>query len=835
MAESAPILHNPAARPLDPQKLMSGYFANLRRGIVAALLFLSMATVAAAQSITDPVRIEFTPSAAPDQLDVRTGTPMVLKYTLDIYLAGSPTIVQTADLGNPLPDPDGMIRVGFVSLLTPPLTGGVVYEAVVDAVGSVQTVSSARSETFAFSGGCTAAISPTSSSLSSSAATNGSVAVTANSSCAWTSTSNASWITITANAYGTGNAAVSYSVAANTGTTSRSGTMTIGGQTFTVTQPGTTPCSYTISPTSSNLGSSAAATGTVAITTGASCGWTATSNAAWLTISNGASGSGNGSVTYNVAANTSTASRTGTMTIAGQTFSVTQAGVACTFTISPNNSSYGASAGTGTVAVTAGSGCSWSATSNAAWLTINSGASGSGNGSVTFSVAANTGTAARTGTLTIAGQSYTVTQAAPSCVSAISPLSSTLVASIGASGSVVVTASAGCNWTAVSNDAWITITVGAAGTGNGNVAYSVAANTTSAARTGTLTIGGSVFTITQPGASCAFSISPFSSNLTSPNAATGTVTVSTGAGCNWTATSNAAWITITSGASGTGGGSVNYSVASNTGTTSRTGTITVAGQTFTVTQASTACSFTISPTSQTFPTAGGTGSVTITTSSGCNWTASSNAAWVTITSSTTGTGSGTVTFNVIANPGTLSRAATLTIAGKSFSVTQSGPSCTYSLTPSLITAPPTGTSGSITVTTQSTCNWTATTISSWVTVSGSGTGSGTVTYTVQPNTGTIARSGLVNIGGVNVGVSQAAATAALTPSSLQLEATAQEPVMLALGSTDSQVRWSSGVDFAIADLREIHEQEDGRRRPSALRADPTPGCETSRSNDPAPA
>jgi hypothetical protein len=44
-----------------------------------------------------------------------------------------------------------------------------------------------------------------------------------------------------------------------------------------------------------------------------------------------------------------------------------------------------------------------------------------------------------------------------------------------------------------------------------------------------------------------------------------------------------------------------------------------------------------------------------------------------------------------------------------------------------------------------------------------------VTYTVQPNTGTVARSGLVNVGGVFVGVSQAASTAAVTPSPSSLE------------------------------------------------------------------
>ena len=261
--------------------------AIIRRGLVAALLFLSMAAAASAQSITNPTRIEFSPSAPPNALDVRTGTPLVQRYTLDIYRSGSATIVQRVDLGKPAPDADGMIRVNFLALLTAPLSTGVVDEAVVNAVGSVETASSGRSDTFAFSAACTPAISPTSSTLSTSMSTTGSVSVAAATSCTWTATSNASWITITANAYGTGNATVSYIVAANTATTPRTGTMTIGGQTFTVTQAGVPPCTFTISPTASNL-SSAASTGTVAITTGAGCGWTATSNATWLTIAAGA-------------------------------------------------------------------------------------------------------------------------------------------------------------------------------------------------------------------------------------------------------------------------------------------------------------------------------------------------------------------------------------------------------------------------------------------------------------------------------------------------------------------------------------------------------------------
>jgi hypothetical protein len=91
---------------------------------------------------------------------------------------------------------------------------------------------------------------------------------------------------------------------------------------------------------------------------------------------------------------------------------------------------------------------------------------------------------------------------------------------------------------------------------------------------------------TDCGGTCTYSISPASASQPA-GGGTGSVSVTAGAGCAWTAASNAAFITITSGASGTGNGTVNYSVASNPNTTSRTGTLTIAGQTFTVTQAGT--------------------------------------------------------------------------------------------------------------------------------------------------------------------------------------------------------------------------------------------------------
>jgi len=84
------------------------------------------------------------------------------------------------------------------------------------------------------------------------------------------------------------------------------------------------------------------------------------------------------------------------------------------------------------------------------------------------------------------------------------------------------------------------------------------------------------------------------------------------------------------------------------------------------------CSFSINPTSASFAAAGGTGTVTVTTSAGCNWTAASNNSFITVTSGASGSGSGTVTYSVAANTLSTSRSGSLTIAGLTHSVTQAG-------------------------------------------------------------------------------------------------------------------------------------------------------------------
>jgi hypothetical protein len=80
----------------------------------------------------------------------------------------------------------------------------------------------------------------------------------------------------------------------------------------------------------------------------------------------------------------------------GTSNTTTPTATTCTFTIGQASTSVGPEGGTGTVAVTAGSGCAWTAVSGASFITISQGASGTGNGTVQFTVAANSATADRT-------------------------------------------------------------------------------------------------------------------------------------------------------------------------------------------------------------------------------------------------------------------------------------------------------------------------------------------------------------------------------------------------------------------------------------------------------
>lgn len=260
-----------------------------------------------------------------------------------------------------------------------------------------------------------------------------------------------------------------------------------------------TVCTFTLSATSFSFRSSGG-TGTVTVAAQATgCAWTARSNDAFITVSSGSSGNDNGTVTFSVQANTGSA-RAGTLTIGGQTVTVNQDALACTYALSTTSVTFGDIGGTATVTVTAPSACGWTAVSNASFVTVTSAASGTGNGSVTFTVSGHGGQGPRTGTLTIAGQTVTVNQVALCDI-----MVTTQTISVPAGGgtfSFGVSAPPSCSWTAVSNNSFITVTGGASGLGNGTVTFMVAPNPSTSPRSGSISVVGSInggLTVNQAG------------------------------------------------------------------------------------------------------------------------------------------------------------------------------------------------------------------------------------------------------------------------------------------------------------------------------------------------
>ena len=81
------------------------------------------------------------------------------------------------------------------------------------------------------------------------------------------------------------------------------------------------------------------------------------------------------------------------MTVAGQTFTVTQGAAACSVSPVPASASFDAGGGSSNIIITAnGTNCTWTAVSNSGFINVTAGSSGSGNGVVNYTVAANTNT-----------------------------------------------------------------------------------------------------------------------------------------------------------------------------------------------------------------------------------------------------------------------------------------------------------------------------------------------------------------------------------------------------------------------------------------------------------
>jgi Putative binding domain, N-terminal/Domain of unknown function (DUF5666) len=150
--------------------------------------------------------------------------------------------------------------------------------------------------------------------------------------------------------------------------------------------------------------------GSISIATTRDCTWSISADASWVTVS-ATSGQGERNVPFTVAPNPTPAARSGALVVASQRVPVSQAGAPCRFDLSRAGDTISAAGGSLSFDVSTLSGCSWTASSPVGWIAIQSGQSGSANGTVSLMVAANAG-AQRSGQISVGGQTFTVTQTA---------------------------------------------------------------------------------------------------------------------------------------------------------------------------------------------------------------------------------------------------------------------------------------------------------------------------------------------------------------------------------------------------------------------------------------
>jgi hypothetical protein len=370
-----------------------------------------------------------------------------------------------------------------------------------------------------------------------------------------------------------------------------------------------TNCTYTFDPGPISVGP-AGGDFSMPITTQTGCGWGATHSPDWLTVSvSGAAAGGSGDLAvlgsgelhYHVDPNPAPTSRFTFIFMSGEPGSLPQITInqgvgSCSYQLATTSASLGSAGGNSSVGVTAPSGCNWSATSNAPWLMITSAGPGSANGTVSYSVAANPTAAQRVGTLTIAGQTVTVTQSPmgtgppppPACTFIFSA-DTMAVPAAGSSLVLTITTQAGCPWQVLALDGWVNVTSPLSGTGIGTVNFAAAPNSAAASRSTSLFISSGnntvgTIAINQAGTACIYHWLGTSGGFEAKGgSAFASFTVAPG--CPWTVTTDVPWLTLTSPNVGIGDGMVFFTAAANPNTFVRNGSLSIFGEVYSIGQA----------------------------------------------------------------------------------------------------------------------------------------------------------------------------------------------------------------------------------------------------------
>jgi len=353
----------------------------------------------------------------------------------------------------------------------------------------------------------------------------------------------------------------------------------------------------------------------------------------------------------------------------------------CLGSVAPLPTGFSASGGSVQSQVTVAAGCAWNWTDIPQWLSVVP-AVGTGSGVVTFTAAANGATANRSGTLGFGGMSVPVFQGGSTCSYSLTASGSVAPPTAGGSGSLTLIAPTGCPWTVVSDAQWLKVAGLGSGSGSGTAGW-IADPNAGPARTAIVSAAGQSVTIRQEANTCTFSAESVTAQPVHGSGGSGVVRLTTGAVCEWTASSAVDWIALPAGIKGVGPADVGYNVSPNTGA-ARSGTIVVAGRTltmvggrtFTVNQ-SADCNFSLSPSAITTSATGGIYNATLTlTGTQCRWAVQQPPSVTANPGEGNAPGTFSQSFTVYPNFSTQARTLSVYVGTATMTIGQSGNSLT---------------------------------------------------------------------------------------------------------------------------------------------------------------
>lgn len=320
----------------------------------------------------------------------------------------------------------------------------------------------------------------------------------------------------------------------------------------------------------------------------------------------------------------------------------------CTFSITIDSTPFGGGGGSSSASVRAPAGCAWAAASQVDWITIDAGASHSGDGTVSFSVAAYDGREARTGGLTIARQTVTVTQ--QPCEIRVQPERLEFADHPGRAELTVETLP-GCRWAIETPVSWVS-SEPSSGAGPARASVRVTENN-HGEREAVLHVNSQPLTVRQSTEPCRFDLSFSPPSL--PGAGGTTVLhIATMRSCAWRLDSAITRGISVSTQSGRGAAEVTVAVAANPQLDARSITFNVDGSTAQLVQhggGQEGCTYRLDPLRPIQPMRGGSGEIGISTAPGCLWTVTSPEGHIVLASNATHAGPGVAKYDVLPNPG----------------------------------------------------------------------------------------------------------------------------------------------------------------------------------------